>query len=1139
MDSSEKYRIIINSTHTGYHILDAKGRLIDANDYYVKLTGHRKLKEILGKSILKWTVREDREKNKEALKKCLKDGFIENLRVNYISKKKVIPVEINARVISENGKKIIVGVCHDISNLVKAEEKYKSIFNSSKDVIINLDLKGIITDINPAFNKFTGYDRKDFIGKRVTSLKFVLKESLLNIVKATSKMLRGSKIPIYEVKVKTKYGIRVGEVSSSFIRNSEGKAIGLQAIVRDITQRKQFEEELKKISEINKEIIEKAPFGIYTINKKGKIDYANKAMLRISGDSLNELIGLNTLTFKRYQKIGLSEKIRKGLKGKGFKLGPVDYVSRRGKKTTRIFTGIPLKEKLLIIVEDITEKVRLWNAINIINETLTSLGSDHLKNIKKIVNSAGKILGGACLLYNRLDKNILSTWGVWHEPPNYNPNDKPEGHICYDVIKRNKQSPFIIEDLTGTRYEKTDPNVIKYKLKSYLGIPIILNNKVVGSFCVVDTKKRKFTNFEIKVLKLLGKAIANEEERLSIKQSLIRSKEKFEKYLNLASVIMVAIDKKGKVTYINKKGCKILGYREKEIVGKNWFDNFIPKRIRKEIKKVSKKALSGHLKKYINPILTKNGEERLIRWHTDYLKDDDGNIVGYLSSGEDITEEYKVNQALKESEAKFKSIIEKIKVGIILGDEKGNIIEANRAAEEIYGIKRKNLLKMKVWELASLEGLQVSPKIMKILYLIAAKTGKVRNKPIVTKIKTNKGMRMISFKLSTIKKEKGNYIIQLLDDVTEQHKAMMEIQKEKDLLQKYIDLSGLIIAVLDKSGKVTSINKKGLEIFNYKKEQVIGKSWFSKFVPPEEKVKVRNAFNKVLINGVGDFESNIVTSTGEKRLIDWHSAILKNDDGKVIGVLNTGEDITEKRKRERELRKLKEEVEINEARKNFLLLITHELKQPLTPIMGYADLLKENETNVDKLEYLDRIINGANEMYELVTKIINLMRIETGQLLFHFREISLKQLIDDALRKKASLINLRSIRIKKDVKDAKFIGDYNLLRDLLVNLIDNAVKFSKDKQTVTITGKASGKWVTMSVKDEGQGIKKEDIPKLFKTFSQTVEGRKKGGFGIGLSMCKMIAEKHGGTISVKSEWGKGSTFTVKIPRRRNENHTSP
>jgi len=154
---------------------------------------------------------------------------------------------------------------------------------------------------------------------------------------------------------------------------------------------------------------------------------------------------------------------------------------------------------------------------------------------------------------------------------------------------------------------------------------------------------------------------AEELSRLIIKhrqaeKALQEQRDRAQKYLDIAGVMIVAIDAKGEVALINQRGCELLGYEEEEIVGKNWFDNFLPKSIRREAKAISRRFLDGETELdefFEGPVLTKSGQERIIAWHNTILTDAEDNIAGHLSSGDDVTEIKEREQALRAKDAEL------------------------------------------------------------------------------------------------------------------------------------------------------------------------------------------------------------------------------------------------------------------------------------------------------------------------------------------------------------------------------------------------------------------------------------------------------------------------------------------------------
>lgn len=175
--------------------------------------------------------------------------------------------------------------------------------------------------------------------------------------------------------------------------------------------------------------------------------------------------------------------------------------------------------------------------------------------------------------------------------------------------------------------------------------------------------------------------------RKRIEETLRVERDRANMYLDIAGVILLVLDTQGKIMLINKKGCDLLGYTNEDIVGKNWFDNFIPEGIREKIRGVAAKLISGDIGSFEyheNPIVTKSGEEKLIAWHNAIFRDEKGNIIGRLSSGEDITERKQIEEAIKENETKFRSITEAAFDSIIMIDNEGRVALWNNAAEKMF-----------------------------------------------------------------------------------------------------------------------------------------------------------------------------------------------------------------------------------------------------------------------------------------------------------------------------------------------------------------------------------------------------------------------------------------------------------------------
>ncbi len=164
-----------------------------------------------------------------------------------------------------------------------------------------------------------------------------------------------------------------------------------------------------------------------------------------------------------------------------------------------------------------------------VTECFLNFSSDPDRNIAHLTECCGELMGAACALYNRLEDNgMLRALAQWHAPPDFNPLDRPDGHICHDVIKLGGRAVFVLQDLDRTAYAKTDPNVTAYCLKTYIGAPVNCGSRCVGSLCVVYQSSYSPDEEERRLLQILAAAMGVEEERREELSALRAMKEELE-----------------------------------------------------------------------------------------------------------------------------------------------------------------------------------------------------------------------------------------------------------------------------------------------------------------------------------------------------------------------------------------------------------------------------------------------------------------------------------------------------------------------------------------------------------------------------------------------------------------------------------
>ncbi len=373
--------------------------------------------------------------------------------------------------------------------------------------------------------------------------------------------------------------------------------------------------------------------------------------------------------------------------------------------------------------------------------------------------------------------------------------------------------------------------------------------------------------------------------------------------------------------------------------------------------------------------------------------------------------------------------------------------------------------------------------------------------------------------------------------------ALAQLQTNKKLQESESRIKSIFKAAPIGIGVVTDriishANKHVCEMSGYSSEELVGKSSRILYPTQEEydyvgKVK----YGLISESGTGTVETRWKRKDGSIINILLSSAPIDNSDLSNC-VTFTSLDITERKKAEEALLYSKVVSDDNNRIKSeFMKTVSHELRTPLTSVIGFSDILLEQDSeglNDAQRSYVEYIHNSGKDLLGLINKILDFSKYEIEDLdAISYKEISLNKLINEIMMlmyQKAANKNINII-LKRKESIEKFYADEDKLTQILHNLLDNAVKFTNNGGSVTIETKKRNHMLQVSVTDTGIGIENENIENIFKPFVQ-IDGsitRKYSGAGISLALTKKFLDLHGGSIWVSSEPGKGSIFTFEIP----------
>jgi PAS domain S-box-containing protein len=384
-----------------------------------------------------------------------------------------------------------------------------------------------------------------------------------------------------------------------------------------------------------------------------------------------------------------------------------------------------------------------------------------------------------------------------------------------------------------------------------------------------------------------------------------------------------------------------------------------------------------------------------------------------------------------------------------------------------------------------------------------------------------------NFTYKALHDEKGDIygILNMAVDVTEMVKSRDLLKESESRFRQLADLMPEKVANTNSKGDFIYFNQGWLEYTGLTTKELIKKGW-DNLIHPSEKEEYLKSWQNSLNTG-RDFEMEF-RYLNKKNKYRWHlsrAEAVKDENGNIQMWICTATEI--------------QKIKLEEKRKeDFLKMVSHELKTPITSIKGYVQLLlsllrSEREVQVSAKPYqmyLERVDHQISRLTRLISEMLDLSRIEKSKLDLQKESFSLNDLISETVQDINYTNTEHNIRITED-HQCKIYGDKDRIGQVLINLVTNAIKYSPLNPDIEVQiSKAEGGKVSVSVKDFGIGIDTENQKKIFKRFYRVDRNSEEtySGFGIGLYLANEIIQRHNGSLSVKSEMGKGSVFTFTL-----------
>ncbi|MBT4511559.1 MAG: PAS domain S-box protein, partial [Chloroflexi bacterium] len=496
-------------------------------------------------------------------------------------------------------------------------------------------------------------------------------------------------------------------------------AIANQQLQVEIAQRQRAEQELRSSQQKIRSVIDASPDAIAVVDSKGTLIDCNPQVASILGlSSHNDLIGQSVFGFlSEEDRVRATQNLAEIIE-QDSTIENMEYLV-----TSTYGHTIPVEVSASVvqnpfeslktvvgIIKDVSKHKRTEQRLKKLNERFLSFTSDPIENINGLTALSGELLGAACALYNRLDRGMLCSLGQWNTPPDYDPMDRPEGHICYDVIQRSSGDPLLVPKLQETVYAQTDPNVLPYKLQTYFGVSVKFAGESVGALCCVYQYDYVPDEADTELLRLIASAIGVEENRKHTMEVLRQSEASLKQAQTVAHLGNWEVDLiTGGLTWSDEY-CRIMGMTPADAASISTFEGFL-RHVHPDdigfLQESDRRLMENGISTTEHRIIWPDGQVRTLAVVVELFRDSDGKPKKLFGTAQDITERKQAEEnrrhameALRERDEQLRLIADNLPVLISYVDSQLCYRFTNKtyedwfghSQEEVYGRRMREIL---------------------------------------------------------------------------------------------------------------------------------------------------------------------------------------------------------------------------------------------------------------------------------------------------------------------------------------------------------------------------------------------------------------------------------------------------------------